>query len=243
VVVCRKGAIRFDPDLPLRLDVERFESTISAAVNHPDPLPADVATDLQDGVRLYRGELMEGFYDEWVLAERARLSELYLAALYRLVAFHRARGDTAAVARYGDQALRCEPLREDVHRELMAAYAEAGQSQRAIEQFERCRRLLATDLGIDPMPETLALVARIRRGTPIGDPTHPTPVDLCQLTHELLAAQRQLADLAELIARSLATLTTETTTTASSSSHPAVVEVTGRRGRSGPLQPRPARPR
>jgi DNA-binding SARP family transcriptional activator len=205
VVFCRDGAIRFDPDLPFRLDVAEFESAVCPLVDQPDPLSREAVMHLEEGVTLYRGDLLDGCYDEWVLSERARLSDLHLAAIHRLITWHRSHGDTAKVTRYGEEALRREPFREDVHRELIAAYAEAGQRQRALDQFERCRRLLAAELDVDPMPETLALVGRIRCGNaPSG--AAPARPDLQQLAHELSAMRRQLTDLAEIIDRSLAAI-------------------------------------
>ncbi len=216
LVACRDAVIRFDPAVPLRLDVEQFEATVSTAVNVPDPLTSVVVARLQEGVMLYRGDLLEGCYDEWVLAERARLSDLHLAAVHRLITWHRSRGDMAAVSRFGEEALRRDPFRESVHRELIAAYADAGQRERALDQFERCRRLLATELAVDPMPETLALVGRIRRGSaPPGSSTKQ--FDLEQIGQELAAIRQEVADLAGMIDRALTALTRQVSSRTASS--------------------------
>ena len=54
----------------------------------------------------------------------------------------------AAVTKYGQLALNLEPLREDVHRHLMNAYAAVGRIDLAESQFERCRLLLRQE--VDP---------------------------------------------------------------------------------------------
>ena len=62
------------------LDSSRFESDIKSA-SSLDPEPASVI--LTDSLALYRGDFLEGFFvrdapdfEDWMLAERARLREL-----------------------------------------------------------------------------------------------------------------------------------------------------------------------
>ena len=73
--------VAFDRERPYWLDVEAFEQGASAL--------ADIEA-LQRAVELYRGDFLEGFYvhqspafEEWVLAQRARLRELALQACTR----------------------------------------------------------------------------------------------------------------------------------------------------------------
>jgi DNA-binding SARP family transcriptional activator len=68
-------SVRFDPQADLWLDVAEFESLVARS-----ELPA-----LQSAVDLYRGELMEGFYDDWVLNERYRLETLLSETLAQLM--------------------------------------------------------------------------------------------------------------------------------------------------------------
>src|SRR5206468_3215494 len=63
-------------------------------------------------VSLYRGPLLEGCADEWVLPERQAREEAYLRALERLAAHARARGDATTAAPYLRLAVAVDPLRE-----------------------------------------------------------------------------------------------------------------------------------
>jgi DNA-binding SARP family transcriptional activator len=56
-----------------------------------------------------------------------------------------------------------DPLREDIHRELMRAYAAQGRVSAAIKQFGICRETLSRELGIQPERETRDLYQNLRR--------------------------------------------------------------------------------
>lgn len=208
VIVTRESGISVSPACRVCLDVERFESALRPRVARPARRwSAEDVAAVAAAVDLYRGDLLPGVYDDWVLGARARLADLHLAALIGLVEWHRAAGRTDRVVEYGERALAREPLREDVHRHLIAAYASAGQRDLATRQFERCRRLLAAELGVDPMPETVALAARVVRGA--AAPPAPPTVDIAALIADLEQARSEVARLGQLLERSLAALRRE----------------------------------
>src|SRR5262249_30212933 len=64
--------------------------------------------------------------------------------------------------------LNLEPLREDIHRALMKAYAAQGRVTLALKQFDLCRTVLDRELGLAPDRETKALydALRARRTAP-----------------------------------------------------------------------------
>jgi predicted ATPase len=75
--------------------------------------------------------------------------------------------------------LQLEPWQESAHQQLMLALARRGDYTAALAQYETCRRLLAEELGVKPMPETTRLYERIRaaRDLPYRHhlPSQPTP--------------------------------------------------------------------
>lgn len=159
----RRGGLAFNPDSGCWLDVEEFERAVSPMMRSETPTEEE-ARRAEEGLRLYRGDLLEGVYDDWVLTERARLQNLYLGALERLMRWHAERTDVARAVRFGSMILSVEPMREDVYRHLMNLYAGAGRRADALVQFERCRNVLRAELDVDPMPETIELAARISGG-------------------------------------------------------------------------------
>lgn len=72
--------------------------------------------------------------------------------------------DEPAVARdLAEAATTADPYDEMAHRLLMRAEAELGEPARALGAYERLRTLLATELGVDPAPETRELHVAILR--------------------------------------------------------------------------------
>lgn len=183
------------------VDASEFEALVAGVLGRrPEDLTATGVASLERAIGLHKGRLVECCDDDWVLAERYRFEQLYLTALDYLVRFHGTHGDIPRVARYGELALELEPLREDVHRHLISAYAAAGRDDLAEQQFERCRLLLLEELGADPMPETLAAYSRSRRAAPA--PAAGT-ADVAALVSELERARRDVARLATSVERAL----------------------------------------
>jgi DNA-binding SARP family transcriptional activator len=182
----------------MTVDAVRFEDLLAPVLRRSVvDLTDDDVRRLEDAVALHRGRLVEVCDDEWVLGARHRIETLYLTALDYLVQHHGSRGDIAAVDRYGTLALAIEPLREDIHRHLMGAYAASGRHDLVERQFEQCRLTLLDELGADPMPETVALYARITR----GDAGQAASV--AALVAELERARREVVRLAEIVDRAL----------------------------------------
>jgi DNA-binding SARP family transcriptional activator len=82
-----------------------------------------------------------------------------------------------------------DPLREEVHRELMSLYHDWGQPAQAVRQYEHCRDVLLQELGIEPTAATQALRARLGPPDASATPTQPAVPEL-QLAVELLKHAR-----------------------------------------------------
>ena len=120
-------------------------------------LAEPTVTELSEGS--FCGELLPGWYEEWVLRERDRLQHLRLQALEvaadQLLRHGRhAEAMTAALA-----AVRSDPLRESARRLILRIHVAEGNRVEAMRQFRSYRALLVSELGIEPSPHTWALLS------------------------------------------------------------------------------------
>ncbi len=160
---------------------------------------------LEQAVRLYRGDFLEGFpgdkellFEEWLLFTREQYARQLADILHCLIELHLSRGDYQAAHRYARRQLHMDPWQEETHRQVMRLLALSGQRGAALAQYESCRQILVTELGVEPTPETTALYERIREGA-WPEPAQPATV-VCGPGQKdravpFVARQRELASL------------------------------------------------
>ncbi len=169
------GDIGFNWQSSHWLDVAAFEQAIHSVLTQSiESMQLHDAHNLEGAMSLYGGELLEGFYDDWALRERERLRHMYLNSLAYLMRFYRRQGLYEEALENGGRILELDPLREEIHREMMQLYVENGQRALAIKQYESCCELLASELDIMPMDETQALYAQI---APVPDHLRSPSID------------------------------------------------------------------
>jgi DNA-binding SARP family transcriptional activator len=156
------GEIGFNWESPHWLDVKVFEGGVEQILRKSvaDMTLTDVQK-LRAAIDLYKGDLLEEFYDDWALNERERLRQLYLDGLARLMRYYKYQENYKQSLTYGQQILQHDPLRESIHREIMKLYVENGQPVLAVRQYRLCEDILDTELNISPMEETRALYQQI----------------------------------------------------------------------------------
>lgn len=184
-----------------RLDVAEFEIIArSNLTRSPEALDSAELASLEHAVALYQGDLAENCYYDWVLPERERLRALYLDALTLLLRANiRQQAYPGAIAT-AHRLLQVDPLREDVHRDLMRLYSATDQRGRALQQFLICRQLLHDELHVAPVPETTALYEQLQgngtldlwSGSPPAAAPAPSADTLQQTTDYLDRLQRLL---------------------------------------------------
>jgi oligopeptide transport system substrate-binding protein len=146
--------VQFDPQADLWLDVDRFEFEMA----HND------VPRLESAVALYRGDFLDGFYDDWIINERYRLETLFSDALAQLMVGREADGEHEAALSTALRLLDHDPVREEAHRLAMRAYCRLGQRNVALEQYRRCQEIVGAELGAEPMIETADLYHAILDG-------------------------------------------------------------------------------
>ncbi len=188
--------ISFNWDSNHWLDVVVFEEQIEQIL--AKPVAAILSKDvriLKEVLQLYTGDLLESLYDDWAIQAQERLRCLYLDCLEHLMRYYKHHGLYAESLVYGQQILDREPLREEIHREIMRLYLENGQRVLAVQQYEICRQILDQELDLTPMKETDLVYAQARGVVPQLQTDMFQQQALEQLglaVHRLNKAQQQL---------------------------------------------------
>jgi DNA-binding SARP family transcriptional activator len=179
VLITQPDWIRLQLKDGLWLDAAVFEQTYLLARDIPGgQLSGEQAQTLEMAAKLYRGDLLEGWYQDWCLLERERLQNLYIAMLNKLMAYYDVHQRYDAGIALGECILRIDSARESTHRGLMRLYYQADERTEALRQYERCVAALARELGVGPSRRTIALYEEIRSDRlhqPPAPPTTPLP--------------------------------------------------------------------
>lgn len=137
----------------------------------PTNLPGfqSILSSLEQAVALYRAPFLEGFsiadspaFEEWILLTREQLNRRMLEALRRLADAYQAQEKYELALSHAWRQVDMDPWQESAHRQVMQLLALSGQRAAALAQYESCRRLLATELGVEPSEQTRQLAERIR---------------------------------------------------------------------------------
>ena len=132
----------------VEVDVALFVETARRVLHQDTPLDSGTLSALTAG-----GDLLPGWYDDWVLFERERLRQLRMHALEALSARLSAAGRHAEAIEAALGAVRLEPLRESATRTLITAHLAENNVVEAVRQFEAFRELLINELGVRPTAE------------------------------------------------------------------------------------------
>lgn len=177
-LICDSETVGFNIRSPHWVDVERFEAA-TGQIDYQDPADAGRQTidEITDAVSSYRGDLLEGVYDDWCLIKRDVLQTRYLGALEFLMRHDMARDRWANAVELGQTILSIDPFMEHIQRAVMQCHFSLGNRPAAMKQYATCAKLLRQELNVEPMDETRQILETI-----IAAPALEGPSD----SHELV---------------------------------------------------------
>ena len=167
-----RGAVwRLPASLRERLDVGvgmlAFDPGWSVDLHAAERLAADMrpgqhcAADILPAAAPFRHDLLPDWDESWLLVHRERYRQLRLHALEDLARQHLDAGRPFHATDCALLAIAAEPLRESSQRLLVCGHLAAGNRAAARASYERFRRMLADELGVQPSPELTALVRHL----------------------------------------------------------------------------------
>ena len=151
-------AIRWRSDAPFALDVASFEMLTKSATQaqERDEL-ATAKSTLEQALALYQGDLLPGWYEDWVLARREALQQKLVQSLDQLGHLSEAEGDYQAAIAHAQHLLHVDPLYEAAYRNLMRLFAQTGDRTHALRAYQTCADILMRELGVEPDAPTTSL--------------------------------------------------------------------------------------
>jgi DNA-binding SARP family transcriptional activator len=156
-------SLRLDSQTRLWLDSAVFEQAFvplrEIAGEH---LSEQQALSLHDAVSLYKGDLLEGHYQDWCLYHRERLQNIYTAMLDKLMGYCEVHRKFEAGMAHGELLLLQDQACERTHYRLIRLHYLAGDRAGALRQFQRCETALEKELGVLPSRRTLELCNQVR---------------------------------------------------------------------------------
>lgn len=143
--------VAFDPDSETWLDVDILMQELEE--NAP----------VEEWVAVYKGELLPGFYDDWVVPERERVRIAFEQRGEKLLAHLEQRSRWNELLDWGENLIARAGALEPAFRAIMLAYFELGDSAKSVATYQRCVEALE-DYGVEPSVETKQLLERISLG-------------------------------------------------------------------------------
>ncbi|MCU0502883.1 MAG: 6-hydroxy-D-nicotine oxidase, partial [Anaerolineae bacterium] len=136
--------VAWQSDAAFTLDVADFEAALQRGETSDSPAAKIAACE--EALALYRGDLLPGFYDDWILVERERLRTLYAGALTKLAELYEAQRAYPAALACAQRLLSQDALQEASHRLLMRLHLLNDDRAAALRVYHTCATLLRDGL-------------------------------------------------------------------------------------------------
>ena len=161
-ILCNDEFYLINPAITVQTDVEEFLALWKAG---QQANAAQAAELYERACELRTGQfLVEDIYADWSFIQREQLSQVYIAMCHALANYY------LEIKRYDDAATCAQAIikenrcNEEAYRQLMRISAAQGRRDEALRQYQICERVLAEELAVQPMPETVHLLKAIQIG-------------------------------------------------------------------------------
>jgi DNA-binding SARP family transcriptional activator/tetratricopeptide (TPR) repeat protein len=150
--------------------VER-DAALAAAAAGDD---AGVLEHATEALAQYKGDLVPGVYDDWLLGARSELERQCVDVCDLVCATRTRTGDLAGAVDAARRRIQLQPLEEVGYRTLMRLQAGLGDRAGAVSTYHHCASVLERDLGVGPDPATQqAFEQLMARGGPASATSPP----------------------------------------------------------------------
>lgn len=152
--------VRFALDEHFQVDVLHFERSLRIVSEHPHSfalLCDECRQQLETALNLYRSEFLAGLqvvdsvaFEDWIQQKRDLYQRQRMEALHLLAHNSEMMGDYGNALKHLQTMQESDPLDEESCRQRMRLLALCGQRNEALRQYERFRKTLWDELGVEP---------------------------------------------------------------------------------------------
>src|SRR5512139_506343 len=135
-----------------------------------------ISPTLEEQVAAYQGELLPGFYDDWITIERERLQAAFESKSEALIVRLSNEKHWPDVIEWAEHWIKFGTAPEPAYRALMMAHARSGHKAKVKETYQRCVEALQREFGVGPSEETQELYQQLMATRPLARPVAIEPV-------------------------------------------------------------------
>lgn len=163
--------LQWNEKLPCTLDVVEFEAAIQRSNLAHRINQVEI---LEHATEIYGGDLLPACYNDWLLAERERLNQMFLSALASLAKLYEEQRDYPKAIYLLQRQIRMDPLNENAYATLMRLHSLSGNRGQAVHVYHTCAEVLRRELGVDPSPAIRSYYEQLTQ--PSFEPSPAAPV-------------------------------------------------------------------
>jgi len=143
------------------IDSEVFDQAIEIANHFQKSEPETSTKALELATNLYKGSYLPNrIFEDWSSLERERLQLLAINAMISLGEMKLDTNPEESI-RLAQEALLIDFTWEEAYRLQMMAYNKKGNRPQVIKTYNTCKQVLEEEFGIEPLPETVALLEEV----------------------------------------------------------------------------------
>ncbi|MGI5984524.1 MAG: SARP family transcriptional regulator [Clostridiales bacterium] len=155
------GGYRWNPDIPLEIDTERFEELVKKASLYEFDGENQLRLRLE-AIDLYKGDFLpDAAGDIWAMSITAYYRFLYMDLVHSVLAALIERDMYEDVISVAGKALSIDPYDESLYVNLILALINTNQAQAARTRYEKMMKLFYSELGVTPSKELQALYKKL----------------------------------------------------------------------------------
>ncbi len=158
-ILCKNGVYQLNPAVPLTTDIEQFLALYRRGRQSGG---MEAITCYEQACQLYSGPfLVEDLYADWPVVRREQFNQCFVTMCRALTGHYLNTGRYEEAEQWARATLKENRCDEEAHRQLIHIYIVQGRRSEAIRQYQSCERILAEELGVPPMAETVATIHSI----------------------------------------------------------------------------------